>query len=62
MQLYKNFFKLLKANKVSVIIATIIMVVYGVAMIFAAPSIVDKNEDTATEKSVDYKNLGVLFR
>ncbi|MBR5416560.1 MAG: ABC transporter permease, partial [Clostridiales bacterium] len=62
MQLYKNFFKLLKANKVSVIIATIIMVVYGVAMIFAAPSIVDKNEETATEKSVDYKNLGVLFR
>ena len=62
MQLYKNFFKLLKANKVSVIIATIIMVVYGAAMIFAAPSIVDKNEETATEKSVDYKNLGVLFR
>ena len=62
MQLYKNFFKLLKANKISVIIATIIMVVYAVAMILSAPAIVDKNEDTASEKSVDYKNLGVLFR
>ena len=62
MQLYKNFFKLLKANKISVLIATIIMVVYAVAMILSAPAIVDKNEDTASEKSVDYKNLGVLFR
>lgn len=62
MQLYKNFFKLVKANKISVMIAVIIMVVYGAAMIFAAPSIVDKSEDTATEKSVDYKNLAVLFR
>lgn len=62
MQLYKNFFKLLKANKVSVLIATIIMVIYAVAMILSAPSIVDKTEETASEKSVDYKNLGVLFR
>lgn len=62
MQLYKNFFKLLKANKVSVLIATIIMVIYAVAMILSAPAIVDKTEETASEKSVDYKNLGVLFR
>jgi len=62
MQLYKNFFKLLKANKVSVLIATIIMVIYAVSMILSAPAIVDKNEETASEKSVDYKNLGVLFR
>lgn len=62
MQLYKNFFKLVKANKISVMIASIIMLVYAVAMIVSAPSIVDKNEGSATEKSVDYKNLGVMFR
>ncbi len=61
MQLYKNFFKLVKANKISVMIASIIMVVYAVAMIFAAPGMVDKSEDTAAEKSVDYKNLVVMF-
>ena len=62
MQLYKNFFKLVKANKISVIIATIIMVVYAAAMIFSAPYIIDKDQDTASEKSADYKNLGVIFR
>ena len=62
MQLYKNFFKLVKANKVAIIIASLIMVVYAVAMIFSAPHVVDKNEDAATEKSVDYGSLGVLFR
>lgn len=62
MQLYKNFFKLVKANKISVMIASIIMLVYAVAMIVSAPAIVDKNEGSATEKSVDYKNLGVMFR
>ena len=62
MQLYKNFFKLVRANKISVLIATIIMVVYGLSMIFAAPYIVDKNEAKASEKSVDYKNLAVILR
>lgn len=62
MQLYKNFFKLVKANKISVMIAVFIMVAYSVAMIFSAPMIVDKNEDKASEKTVDYRNLGVLFR
>ena len=62
MQLYKNFFKLVKANKAAVIIASIIMFVYAASMIFSAPHIIDKNETSATEKSVDYNNLGVLFR
>ena len=62
MQLYKNFFKLVKANKISVMIALIIMVVYSAAMIVSAPMIVDKNEEKASEKTVDYRNLGVLFR
>ena len=62
MQLYKNFFKLVKANKAAVIIASIIMFVYAASMIFSAPHIIDKNEASPTEKSVDYNNLGVLFR
>lgn len=62
MQLYKNFFKLVKANKSAVIIASLIMIVYAAAMIFSAPHIVDKGEESASEKTVDYKNLGVLFR
>lgn len=62
MQLYKNFFKLVKANKAAVIISSIIMFVYAASMIFSAPHIIDKNEASAGEKNVDYKNLGVLFR
>ena len=62
MQLYKNFFKLVKANKTAVIISSIIMFVYAAAMIFSAPHVIDNNETSVTEKSVDYKNLGVLFR
>ncbi len=62
MQLYKNFFKLVKSYKVAIIIASLIMVVYGASMIFSAPYVVDKNEVSATEKSVDYGKLGVLFR
>ena len=62
MQLYKNFFKLVKANKAAVIIASIIMFVYAASMIFSAPHIIDKNEASPTEKSVDEHNLGVLFR
>lgn len=62
MQLYKNFFKLVKANKAAVIISSIIMFVYAASMIFSAPHIIDKNEASASEKNVDYKNLGVLFR
>ena len=62
MQLYKNFFKLVKSYKVAIIIASLIMLVYGASMIFSAPYIVGKNEKSATEKSVDYGKLGVLFR
>ncbi|MBR5975286.1 MAG: ABC transporter permease [Clostridiales bacterium] len=62
MQLYKNFFKLVKANRISVTIAVIIMVVYAVSMIISAPYIIDKNEASAEEKSADYKNLVVIFR
>ena len=45
MQLYKNFFKLVKANKAAVIISSIIMFVYAASMIFSAPHIIDKNEE-----------------
>ncbi len=62
MQLYKNFFKLVKAYRISVIIAVIIMIVYAVSMIISAPYQIDKEGDSANEKSVNYKNLGVLFR
>ena len=62
MQLYKNFFKLVKANKVSVVIAMLIMVVYAVSMIATAPYVVDKDEESASVKTADYQNLGVLFR
>ena len=61
MQLYKNFFKLVKAYRLSIIIAVIIMVVYAAAMIISAPYQIDKGE-SATEKSAEYQNLGVLFR
>ncbi|MBO4926629.1 MAG: ABC transporter permease [Clostridiales bacterium] len=62
MQLYKNFFKLIKANKYSVVIAMLIMVVYAVAMISTAPYVVNKDEESASVKTADYQNLGVLFR
>ena len=61
MQLYKNFFKLIKAYRLSIIIAVIIMVVYAASMIISAPYQIDKGE-SATEKKAGYQNLGVLFR
>ena len=62
MQLYKNFFKLINANRTTIIIYAVIMLIFAGSMMFAAPHVVDKNEVAATEKTVDYKNLGVLFR
>ena len=62
MQLYKNFFKLIKANRFSIMLYTGIMIVFALCMIFSAPYQIDKNEANAEEKSADYKNLGVLFR
>ena len=62
MQLYKNFFKLVKAYRLSIIIAVIVMIVYAISMIVSAPYQVDNGEDSASEKSVSYNNLGVLFR
>ena len=62
MQLYKNFFKLIRANKFTVILYSVIMLAYTISMIYAGPYQIDKGSDKATEKSVSYKNLGVLFR
>ena len=62
MQLYKNFFKLINANRFSISLYTGIMIVFALCMIWSAPFQIDKNSTNATERSADYKNLGVLYR
>lgn len=62
MQLYKNFFKLIKAHRTQLIIYVCIMLVYSVLMIVTAPMLVGNNEESATERNVSYRNLGVTLR
>lgn len=62
MQLYKNFFKMIRAHRGPIIIYLAVMVIYAVSMIFSAPHTLGQNEEISTERNVGYSNLGVTLR
>ncbi len=62
MQLYKNFFRMIRAHRGVVILYLAIMVIYTVSMIYSAPYAFDQNKTVDTEKSANYSNLVVTLR
>lgn len=62
MQLYKNFFKMIRGHRVSITIYLIVMIIYAISMIYSAPYTVDRNEQSSTEMEVNYSSIGVILR